>query len=110
MNIELVEHPFLWISRKTHRTHFAHKGRSTSDTKTNTPGLYDGSAEAWAIVQSALDSLEEFQSDAENCAVGILMHALDYLKGKDITGLHSYTNEIYGLPEEFYTDEPTSGG
>jgi hypothetical protein len=70
-------------------------------------------------VQSSLDSLEEFQSDAENCAVGILMHALDYLKGKEPiqysagvgpgTDIFSYTKALENLIALEEPNEPTSG-
>ncbi len=118
------EHPFMFLARKSHKTHFRDRtSRSKYQPSNNTELLYDGSTEARAIISSALDSLEEFQSDAESCAVGILMRALDYLKGKDPnqysagvgpgTDQFSYTKALENLiatgNRSKESDEPTSG-
>jgi hypothetical protein len=49
---------------------------------TNTPGLYDASAEARAIIQGAID---EVGASSSSTGALILLDVLDYLKGKDLT-------------------------
>ena len=69
-----------------HRAHFLRPG--TSSPKTNTPGLYDGSAEARAILSQDLEM--------DTVASGIMRHALDYLKGKDPVNPGMWTREFWG--------------
>ena len=89
---EPMEHPFMWIARKSHKTHF-HDRHSSSyyQPKTNTEVLYDGSPEARAILGQ----------DVENTAgAGVLRHALAYLKGKDVENIGMWTRDIMEPLEE----------
>lgn len=102
MNIEPEEHPYMWISRKSHKTHFRERtSRSSYLPKSNTPGLYDGSAEARAIVNGAQDQIENNEKGVAPSIV--LLHVLHYLKGMD-SNEDSWTKRFFEK-----TDEPTSG-
>jgi hypothetical protein len=98
IHVEPAEHPFLWIARKTHKTHFDHGSRCTSSPLSNTPGLYDGSAEARAILETAYDAVEG------SSALGALRHALEHLKGMDVINLGMFTADLMG--EETAEDYP----
>ncbi len=72
--------------------------------KTNTPLLHDGSAEARAIITSAIETVvadpDCLRTDVV-LADGILYHALDYLKGKAVPLAGMWTKEFWG---DEYTD------
>jgi hypothetical protein len=82
-----LEHPFNWLAKKQHCTHFIH-GSVNSSPANNSELLYDGSAEAREILRNASNEAEGVS------ATMVVNHALDYLKGKDIVGLASFTAEI----------------
>src|ERR1700690_2643123 len=92
---ELPEHWTNWIARKSHKTHFLRPG--TSSPANNSALLYDGSAEARQILRNALD---EADTDTVH---QIIMSALDYLKGRDLSpDRFSYTADFFGpTPEEW---------
>jgi hypothetical protein len=87
-----------WSLRKTHKTHFDHGSRCTSSPLSNTPGLYDGSAEARAILETAYDMAEG------TSALMVIRHALNYLKGMDIPNIGIFTADLMG--EETTEDYP----
>jgi hypothetical protein len=85
-----------------HKSHFkSRENRSAYSPLSNTPGIYDGSKEARAIVSNAMQETEA----TSVIAACILVHILHYLKGMDSVEA-SFTEEFFA--EE--TDEPTSGG
>lgn len=97
-----TEKPLEWISRRTYHTHFRDRYGAQSDVHksgNNTPGLYDGSAEARAILQDIIDNWEvarENIGDKNNtCAVETLFNALHYLKGMDMQDRWSGTQEFF---------------
>ena len=91
MFAEKAEHWTTWLARKCYGSSFrSRENRSSYAPKSNTPLLYDGSAEAQAIVKNA----KEKAIDNPN-AFGALAHALDYLKGRDVRGRFSYTQEFF---------------
>ena len=96
---ELEEHWTNWTARKSHRTHFSRPG--TSSPKNNSTGLYDGSAEARAILVDAMN----FADEDPGLSVGyeMLESALNYFKGKDLSPERfSYTADFFGpTPEEW---------
>jgi hypothetical protein len=101
MNTEPQEHPFNWLARKQHKTHFmTSKNASQSLPKlTNTPMLYDGTAEAHKIFTDTLSAFEpqeglDWKEELTVEGSGILHHALDYLKGKD--------NPLRGMWSKFF--------
>ena len=88
-----------WIAQKSYKSSFRRReSRSEYQPKTNTPGLYDGSAEAREILSSALDGEHFFVVSS-----GVLRHALDYLKGKDVQNIGLWTREFFGEDEETFT-------
>ena len=89
-----TEHWTQWLARKCHKTHF-HSPISLSSyqPKTNTPGLYDGSAEARAILGPT------FEGDVTEEGAGIRRHALDYLKGKNVNNLSMWTKDFFGIED-----------
>src|SRR6202051_5159178 len=92
---EMKEHPFLWLARKRHKSHFRDRtSRSSYQPSSNTPLLYDGSVEAQAIVKGAMSSLNLDSPEAWS-AWYTLEHVLDYLKGRDIFGLFSRTGHFF---------------
>lgn len=100
----MVEKPLDWVFRKKHQTHFhTNKNASQSLPKlTNTPGLYDGSAEARAIVKAAQEAVGDLKdgNTAVVIAHGILYHVMDYLKGKDPVNPGMWTSDFMGEEEE----------
>lgn len=93
------EHWSTWISRKVRKTHFI--GQGTSSPKfTNSPGIYDGSAEARQIVVDAMGNLPPYPEEG---SFEILSSVLDCLKGKDLSpDRFSYTANFFGpTPEEW---------
>ena len=109
LNLEPNENWFTWIARKTHKSVFSgSKNRPHSSPLTNTPGLYDGSAEARAILQGAIDAWENSGSEtfgADYIALGSLGNALDYLKGRDMQGRFSYTVSFFGPTLAEWTEQ-----
>jgi hypothetical protein len=105
---EQQEHPFMWLSRKQHKTHFGRPGKSSPAN--NSELLYDGSAEARAILASAHEGLlETYTGGQEYFAFTALENALDYLKGKDVRGRFSGTKELFDSEstlEALLTPEP----
>jgi hypothetical protein len=104
-NIPEAEHWTTWIARKTHKTHFRNRFGAHSDVHasgTNTPGLYDGSAEARYILQNTLDTWDVNTADLHTAlninGVGIVASALDYLKGKDLLP------NRFSHAKDFFTD------
>src|SRR5208282_5220867 len=92
---EKAEHWTAWIARKCHKTHFLRPGHSSPAS--NTPGLYDGSAEARAILGPT------FEGDITEEGAGVRRHALDYLKGRNVPLMGMWTGEIM-LPEDELTE------
>ena len=90
---EPQEKPLDWIFRKKHKTSFRNRYACQSTPSNKTPVLYDGSAEARAILQNAINIVDEEQGNMGEYM--ILVHALDYLKGKDMQGNFSYTQEFF---------------
>ena len=89
MNLQTPEHPFMWIARKSHPTHFHNRySRSSYQPKTNTEVLYDGSPEARAILGPT------FEGDITIEGAGVRRHALDYLKGRDVERMGMWTYDI----------------
>jgi hypothetical protein len=111
-----TEKPLEWVFRKKHKTHFRDRYGAQSDVHksgNNTPGLYDGSAEARAILQGIIDSWEVARENIEDknniCAVETLFNALHYLKGMDMQDRWSGTQEFFtdlGLWVEQLKAEP----
>lgn len=91
------EHWTQWIARKCYKSAFSRRvNRSSCQPKTNTPGLYDGSVEARAIVKNALD-VEKGDGDGKVVvADGILLHVMAYLKGRDVPMMGMWTSEAVG--------------
>ncbi len=97
--------PLAWVFQKKHKTHFqSDKNMSQSLPKTsNTVGLYDGSAEARAIVKNAQELIDfELEGGGEEAVIAdaILAHVMDYLKGKDISGYTTMAFEYFGPDAE----------
>ena len=75
---------------------------------TNTPGLYDGSAEARAIINNASEVIDnELEGGGSDTVVadGILYHVMEYLKGKDMPLMGMWTREFWG---DEYTEDLTA--
>src|ERR1019366_2582419 len=93
-----------WIAVKSHRSHFHLPGKSSPAN--NSELLNDGSAEARAILSGAIGAVEDASTSVESCSVeafGVLRHALDYLKGKDVNNLGMWTTDFF---EEVDEDGP----
>ena len=84
-----------WIAQKSHKTHFHLPGKSSPAN--NSELLYDGSAEARAILKDALERVH-MREDMSLEAVGVLTNALDYLKGCFVGGRFSNTKEFFDEP------------
>jgi hypothetical protein len=64
--------------------------------------LYDGSAQAREILSDAMGAIFDHPEGKDWHAFGILGNALDYLKGRDMQDLFSYTADFFGpTPEEW---------
>lgn len=86
---EPQEKPLDWAFRRKHKTHFADRQACQSAPRTNTPGLYDGSAEARAILGPT------FEGDITQEGADIRRHALRYLKGMDSIET-SFAKDFFG--------------
>ena len=99
----LDEHWTNWLARKSAKTHFLRPGKSSPPN--NSDLLYDGSAEARAILSDAIKSvIAEPASEDGLIAVVVLRNSLDYLKGKNaprfsFTSLFFVTKEATNEPE-----------
>ena len=90
-----------WIAQKSHKSHFHLPGKSSPSN--NTELLIDGSAQARAILSIAKDAVEEAATSIGSCsieALGVLGHALDYLKGKDVNNLGMWTKDFFEEDED----------
>jgi len=96
---EKEEHWSTWLSRKQHKTHFYDRQYCQAEPMANTPGLYDASAEARAILQDTLDNwyvaTEDIPKPDNTIGVGVLCDALDYLKGRDIGNRFSHAFDFF---------------
>src|ERR1035437_7551107 len=80
-----------WIAQKSHKSHFHLPGKSSPAN--NSELLYDGSAEARAILGPT------FEGDVTEEGAGIRRHALDYLKGKNVNNLSMWTKDFFGIED-----------
>ena len=98
-NTPVAEHPFMWIARKSHPTHFHNRySRSSYQPKTNTEVLYDGSPEARALLEPVVDGSITTEGS------GVRRHALDYLKGRNVERMGMWTYDIM-QPDEPEVEE-----
>jgi hypothetical protein len=77
--------------------------RSSYTPKTNTVGLYDGSAEAQQILRNAQMAVFDQEPTTDGWfAMGALRNAVDYLKGKNRDTDYSFTKSF---TENEHTEE-----
>jgi|SRR5271154_5285275 len=107
-DIKVLDKDLQWLGRKQYRSHFRDRFGAQSDVHksgNNTPGLYDGSAEARYIIEGTIHNWEVNKEDIftkENLlAIEVLFSALDYLKGKDLNP------NRFSFTKEFFTDLST---
>jgi hypothetical protein len=82
--------------------------RSSYTPKTNTPSLYDGSAEAQQILRNAQTAVFDQDPTVDGLmAMAILQNALDYVKGKNMCGVGSCSCRHTRLFFEQQQEEPT---
>ena len=91
------EHWTQWVARKSYKSSFKDRMiRSSYTPKTNTVGLYDGSAEAQQILRNAQTAVFDQDPTLNGLhAMGALTNALDYVKGKDISDRYSNTGALH---------------
>ena len=103
------EHWTQWLARKSYKSSFKDRmNRSSYSPKSNTPGLYDGSAEAQQILRNAQTAVFDQDPTVDGLmAMAILQNALDYVKGKNMCGVGSCSCRHTRLFFEQQQEEPT---